>query len=163
MEHTLYIRCVFVDRGLSQSHINDAQSTHKKIKKQFESGKLVANAQACFHRKVRMNSSLLTCWTHTVRIKPYNANVDNNNYQENEKLLKTILKYFTNVIDLKDKISILCYYAIVICITFGHESSFVISSENVYYKYDACVYIQKCYRLIFIDDGKSMQTYASIK
>ena len=26
-----------------------------------------------------MNSALLTSWTHTVRIKPYNANVDDNN------------------------------------------------------------------------------------
>ena len=33
---------------------------------------------ACFQRKVRMISALLTRWTHTVRIKPYNANVDNN-------------------------------------------------------------------------------------
>ena len=31
---------------------------------------------ACFQRKVRMSSALLTRWTHTVRIKPYNANVD---------------------------------------------------------------------------------------
>ena len=30
-EHTLQIRCVSVDRGLSQSHINDVQSTHEKI------------------------------------------------------------------------------------------------------------------------------------
>ena len=32
----------------------------------------------CFQRKVRMNSALLTRWTHTVRIEPYNANVNDN-------------------------------------------------------------------------------------
>ena len=33
---------------------------------------------ACFQRKVRINSALLTRWAHTVRIKPFNANVDDN-------------------------------------------------------------------------------------
>ena len=30
-------------------------------------------------RKVGMNSALITRWTHTVRIEPYNAYVDDNN------------------------------------------------------------------------------------
>ena len=48
---------VFVDQDLSQSHINDAQSTHKKIKNNNMSldcekrRKLVAKAQRVFNAK----------------------------------------------------------------------------------------------------------------
>ena len=35
-----------------------------------------SESTACFQRKWRMNSALLTRWTHTVRIKPWNAYAD---------------------------------------------------------------------------------------
>ena len=53
----LCFRRVFVDRGLSQSDMNDAQSTHDKIKNNNLSidcekcRKLVANAQRVFNAK----------------------------------------------------------------------------------------------------------------
>ena len=55
--NSLCIRGVFVDRGLSQSDINDAQSTHGKIKNNNLSPdceqrrKLLANAQRVFNAK----------------------------------------------------------------------------------------------------------------
>ena len=55
--HTLQTRCVFFDRGLPQSHINDAKSTHKQIKNNNFSPdcekrrKLLANAQRVFNAK----------------------------------------------------------------------------------------------------------------
>ena len=76
--------------GTSRAHalnslcLNDAKSTHKKKLKKTIWVRIAKNAQAgsecaaCFQRKVRINSALLTRWTHTVRIKPYNADVDDN-------------------------------------------------------------------------------------
>ena len=78
---------------------------------------------ACFQRKVRMNSALVTRLTHRVRVKPYDAYVDDNSNFYQFVLYICICIYFIALRGSQ------CLFMLFII----SYSSFIFGAGNIYH------------------------------